>query len=116
MSAASRKRGHSANGSGRAKASKPQHNSKHSKASVNHHPQQQQSSRRSSAKLCQVEREQGLLQAIGRLLTIFIKGFAALVLFALIFNLFLVLLNKLVFKGKIGQYIPAKSWKDILGH
>ncbi|XP_071547605.1 uncharacterized protein [Panulirus ornatus] len=115
MSAASRKRGHSANGSGRAKASKPQHNSKHSKASVNHHPQQQ-SSKRSSANLCQVEREQGLLQAIGRLLTIFIKGFAALVLFALIFNLFLVLLNKLVFKGKISQYIPAKSWRDILGH
>lgn len=107
MAASSRKRAQ--NGSARGQSKQQEHSgAKGSKSPSLSSP----SSPDAPSSVCP---QRGLLWTIGRLLTIFIKGFAALVLFAIIFNLAVVILNKTVFDGKLQQYIPTKSWKDILG-
>lgn len=107
MAASSRKRAQ--NGSAKSQSKQQEHSS----AKGNRSPSTTSPSSRDAASSAGPQR--GLLWTIGRLLTIFIKGFAALVLFAIIFNLAVVILNKTVFDGKLQHYIPTKSWKDILG-
>ena len=55
-----------------------------------------------------------VLQAVIRLLVILVKGFCALVILAILFNLLLVIINKAVLSGAISRYIPSTIWKDIL--
>lgn len=110
MAASSRKRAQ--NGSAKSHSKHHEHNTTKGNKSPSS-PSASGTSSRDAASPPVLQR--GLLWTIGRLLTIFIKGFAALVLFAVIFNLTVVILNKTVFNGKLQQLIPTKSWKDILG-
>ncbi|CAL4127995.1 unnamed protein product [Meganyctiphanes norvegica] len=55
----------------------------------------------------------GLLYSVVRLVTFLLKGFAALVLFGIIVNLTMVLINKTIFDGSLDRYIPANNWKEL---
>lgn len=99
----SRKR-HQGNSKGRSKGLLPQQS-----------PSKCQQESNSSTKPKRSRPDLGVLQSVFRLLVILVKGFCALVIFAILLNLLLVIINKTVLSGRITRYIPIALWKDILG-
>ena len=62
----------------------------------------------------QSKEDDGLLWSIAKLVKLLFKGTIALLMFMIMFNFILVVLNTFVLNGKLTKYIPRNLVKDLM--